>query len=208
MNVGTDGGRVAVLVCLAAILVGCEKHKSATEAMGLTAAMQKPATDEETTGDTGVGENTEPNGEGNEGETEGQPTSGTAHLRLTYNVTPNAEWQPGQSVILYADGRRNPELNQEDIFGAVKFPGTYPRVAGQQFDFNLPDVKVGETILVQGYMCSEGTSDCYPSDKDNPPSCAVPVKIEPNFKPSCQPVYTWTGGSGNGGVLCHATCTP
>lgn len=131
---------------------------------------------------------------------------GDVALSLTFNVTPSDEWEPGPAVLLYADARRNPEINQEDIFHAERFPGVYPRTPEQRFDFTLPDVRVGEKILVQGYMCAEGTTDCYPSDSDNPPSCAAEVRILDRLRPSCQPVFTWTGGEGAGGVLCSAEC--
>ena len=113
-------------------------------------------------------------------------------LELTYNVTPDAAWEPGLPVYLYADARRNPEMYQEDIFAGTQFPGTYPREEGQRFPFVLPDVRAGETIIVQGYICAQGTTDCSPSDRDNPPSCAVKVRILWTFQPSCQPVFTWT----------------
>ena len=128
-----------------------------------------------------------------------------APLTLTYNVTPNGSGSPGEKVILSMDVRRNPNLNQEDIFYRQVFPGTYPRTAGQQFQVMIPDVKGNDTIIVQGYMCSETTGDCYPSDKDNPPSCSVTINIQGN-RPSCQPYFTWTGGDKSGGVVCHTEC--
>ena len=87
-----------------------------------------------------------------------------------------------------------------------RLPGTYPRPSTQVLDFSAPGVKLGEKIIVQGYMCAEGTTDCYPSDRDNPPSCSVTVRVLGGYRPSCQPVFTWTGGSGASGVLCSATC--
>ena len=132
--------------------------------------------------------------------------SGTLPLRVTYNVTPNAEWEPGLNVGLSADARRNPNIGEEDIFAGIQFPGTYPRPSTQVLDFSAPGVKLGEKIIVQGYMCAEGTTDCYPSDRDNPPSCSVTVRVLGGYRPSCQPVFTWTGGSGASGVLCSATC--
>jgi hypothetical protein len=138
------------------------------------------------------------------GNNENQP--GTATLNLTYNVTPNPEWQCGQSVLLYADARRNPNIGEEDIFESIQFPGTYPREANQVLQFNVDNVNVGETIIVQGYICSEEGGDCYPSDRDNPPSCSVEVRILDNFQPSCRPTFTWTGGEENSGVVCQATC--
>jgi len=134
-----------------------------------------------------------------------QPT-GTLPLHVTYNVTPNAEWEPGLNVGLSADARRNPIIGEEDIFVNVRLPGTYPRPSTQVQDFSAPGVKLGETIIVQGYMCAEGTTDCYPSDRDNPPPCSVTVRVLGGYRPSCQPVFTWTGGSGFGGVHCSATC--
>ena len=134
-----------------------------------------------------------------------QPT-GTLPLRVTYNVTPNAEWEPGLNVVLAVDARRNPNINEEDIFAGIQFPGTFPRPSTQVLDFSASGVKLGEKIIVQGYMCAEGTTDCYPSDRDNPPSCSVTVRVLGGYRPSCQPVFTWTGGSGAGGVLCSATC--
>jgi hypothetical protein len=131
---------------------------------------------------------------------------GDVKLSLTYNVTPNPSWQAGQKVVLYADARRNPTIGQEDIFVNVEYPGTHPRTSGQRFDFTLPGVKVGEKVIVQAYMCSELGSDCYPSDKDNPPSCSVEVRILGNLRPSCQPEFTWTGGDGIAGVTCQAQC--
>lgn len=134
-----------------------------------------------------------------------QPT-GTLPLRLTFNVTPNAEWEPGLNVRISADARRNPNINEEDIFARIQVPGTHPRPSTQVLDFSAAGVKLGEKIIVQGYMCAEGTTDCYPSDTDNPPSCSVTVRVLGGYRPSCQPVFTWTGGSGSGGVLCSATC--
>jgi hypothetical protein len=136
----------------------------------------------------------------------GQPPTGTVSLRLTYNVTPDPSWQAGRQVLLSADARRNPAIGQEDIFARAQFPGTYPRTAGQQFTFDVPNVRVGEKIIVQGYMCSAETVDCYPSDKDNPPSCSVEVHVLGNLRTSCEPVFTYTGGSADGGVLCRAEC--
>lgn len=133
------------------------------------------------------------------------PPRGDVPLTLTFNATPSTDWQPGLSVTLAADARRNPAIGQEDIFHSANF-GTRPRAAGQQFAFTLPNVRVGEKILVQGYMCAEGTTDCYPSDRDNPPACAAEVHILGGLRPSCQPVFTWTGGSGSGGVVCRAEC--
>lgn len=135
-----------------------------------------------------------------------KPPTGTLPLLLTYNVTPNPDWQPGLSVFLYSDARRNPEINQEDIFWAEQFPGTYPRTAGQTFNVAIPNVRVGEKIIVQGYICAEGTTDCIPSDKDNPPTCSVEVHVLGNFRAKCQPMFTWTGGDANGNVSCRAEC--
>lgn len=135
-----------------------------------------------------------------------EPPRGNVQLRLTFNPTPDPSWRPGESVTLSADARRTATVGREDIFHSRRFPGTYPRVAGQQFDFTLPNVRVGEKVLVQGYMCSQDETDCYPSDRDNPPSCATEVHILGGLRPSCQPVFTWTGGSGVGGVLCRAEC--
>lgn len=134
--------------------------------------------------------------------------SGDVELTVTFNPTPSPDWQPGSGVLLYVDARRNPEIGQEDIFAGQQFSGVHPRTAAQQFTFTLPGVKVGEKVLVQGYMCAEGTTDCYPSDSDNPPSCAVEVRILGKLRASCEPVFTWTGGSGSGGVLCEASCGP
>jgi hypothetical protein len=131
---------------------------------------------------------------------------GAVPLTLTYNVTPDPAWEPGLGVLLYADARRSPELGREDIFQSVQYPGVYPRVPGQKFDFPLTGVKPGEKIIIQGYMCAQGTTDCYPSDKDNPPSCSVEVHVLGHQRASCSPVFTWTGGSGTGGVLCRAEC--
>ena len=104
------------------------------------------------------------------------------------------------------DARRNPNVGQEDIFARSNY-GQQPRQAGLSFDFPLPSVNPNETILVQGYMCAYGGSgDCYPSDKDNPPSCAAAVRIGPGHLPSCQPVFTWTGGNGPNPVICTAEC--
>lgn len=130
------------------------------------------------------------------------PQQGDVPLTLTYNVTPDPDWNPNVEVFLYANSRRNPNLNEEDYFAVVQFPGTYPREAGQQFDYTIPNVRAGETIIVQGLMCAAGgTGDCYPSDLDNPPTCSVQVEILNNFQPSCQPVFTWTDT-----VVCQATC--
>lgn len=134
-----------------------------------------------------------------------QPT-GTLPLRVTFNVAPNAEWEPGLDVVLAVDARRNPNIGEEDIFAGIQFPGTFPRPSTQLLDFAAPGVKLGEKIIVQGYICAEGTTDCYPSDRDNPPSCSVTVRVLGGYRPSCQPVFTWTGGSGASGVLCSATC--
>lgn len=127
-------------------------------------------------------------------------------LKLTYNVTPNGNWAPGSQVLLSVDARHSAELGKEDIFFRQAFPGSYPRKAGQQFDIVVPGLKPNDVIIVQGYMCAASTSDCYPSDKDNPPSCSVRVTIQAPATPSCQPVFTWTGGDKNGGVICSATC--
>jgi hypothetical protein len=127
-------------------------------------------------------------------------------VKLTFNVTPNGSWQPGKRVFLSVDARRSAEINKEDIFFRQQFPGTYMRGAGQVFEITLPDVKPNETIIVQGYMCAENTSDCYPSDKDNPPPCAALVPIAPPGSARCTPTFTWTGGHLNGGVLCQASC--
>jgi hypothetical protein len=127
-------------------------------------------------------------------------------VKLTYNVTPHPSWAPGQRVVLFVDARRSAELGKEDIFFAQRFPGVYPRGAGQTFEITLPKVKPNETIIVQGYMCSEGTSDCYPSDKDNPPSCGARVPIVPPGSAGCNPTFTWTGGHLGGGVICQASC--
>lgn len=132
--------------------------------------------------------------------------SGRLPLRLTFHVTPNAEWEPGLDVRLSADARRTPDINEEDIFAGVQYPDSYPRPSTQVLDFSVPGVKLGEKIIIQGYMCAEGTTDCYPSDRDNPPSCSVTVRVLGGHRPSCQPVFTWTGGSGASGVLCTATC--
>jgi hypothetical protein len=134
------------------------------------------------------------------------PPQGGANLNLTFNLTPSNDWEPGASLVLYADARRNPNMGQEDVFGAVRYPGTYPRSTTQQLSFTIPGAQPGETVLVQGYMCSDQTSDCYPSDKDNPPSCAAQVPILPDLRPACQPVFTWTGGQSNGAVICTAAC--
>lgn len=134
------------------------------------------------------------------------PPVGTMSVRLTFNPTPNAEWAPGERVLLSADARRNPALNQEDIFFRQVFIGSYPRGGPQMFDVPIPNVRVGEKIIVQGYMCSQDTGDCYPSDKDNPPSCSVEVRVLGGFRPKCQPVFTWSGGTANGGVICTAEC--
>lgn len=131
---------------------------------------------------------------------------GNARMTLTFNPTPDPSWNPGGDVILFADARRNPNLGQEDIFSVERY-GERPRVAGQQLDFTAINVKVGEEIIVQGYMCAAGGStDCYPSDSDNPPSCSVRVRILGGFRPSCRPTFTWSGGSAEGGVLCRAQC--
>jgi hypothetical protein len=135
-----------------------------------------------------------------------QRPTGSMALEPTYNVTPNPGWQPGRSVYLYIDARRNPAPGAEDVFFSQQFPGAYQRAAGQRLSVPIPNVAVGEKIIVQGYMCAEGTTDCYPSDKDNPPSCSVVVHVLGGVRPSCQPVFTWTGGSGTGGVLCSAVC--
>ena len=137
---------------------------------------------------------------------QGDPPTGTVPLRLTYDVTPDPSWSPGSSVLLYADARRNPAIGQEDIFAVQRFPGTYFRMADQHFDFYVQNVRVGEKIIVQGYMCSADTSDCYPSDSDNPPSCSVEVHVLGAFQPSCRPRFTWSGGSAEGRVLCQAEC--
>ena len=137
---------------------------------------------------------------------EAQAPTGPVTMRLTYNVNPHLSWQPGARMFLYADSRRNPNVGQEDIFSAVQLPGTYKRNESYQFDYTANPVRVGEKIIVQGYMCAENTTDCYPSDKDNPPSCSVTVQILGGLRPSCQPVFTWTGGSRDGGVLCRAEC--
>lgn len=131
---------------------------------------------------------------------------GTMPVTLTYNVTPNPAWAPGETVLLSADARRNPAIGQEDVFWRQSFPGTYPRVAGQTFPVAINNVRVGEKIIVQGYMCSQNSTDCYPSDGDNPPSCSVEVHVLGGFRPKCQPVFTWTGGSASGGVICRAEC--
>lgn len=131
---------------------------------------------------------------------------GHMRMTLTFNPTPDPSWNPGVNVILSADARRNPNLGQEDIFSVERY-GERPRVAGQQFDFTAIDVRVGEKIIVQGYMCAAGGStDCYPSDTDNPPSCSVEVRVLGGLRPSCRPVFTWSGGSPEGGVLCRAQC--
>lgn len=127
-------------------------------------------------------------------------------VRLIYNVTPNGSWEPGKKVLLYVDARRSAEIGKEDIFFSQQFPGTYPRSANQNFLVTLPGVKPNETIIVQGYMCAEGTTDCYPSDKDNPPSCSAKVQLLPPGNPSCTPTFTWSGGHLGGGVTCQASC--
>lgn len=134
------------------------------------------------------------------------PVRGDVPLVLTFNVTPDPAWEPGADVTMAADARRSPDLNQEDIFASRRYPGPSPRVAGQRQSLTLTDVRVGEKILVQGYICSDQSSDCYPSDSDNPPSCAAEVHILGGLRASCQPAFTWTGGQGNGGVLCRAEC--
>jgi hypothetical protein len=136
----------------------------------------------------------------------GAPNTGSLSLLLTYNLNPNSGWEPGVSVRLYADARRNPEIGQEDIFQVQAYPGLYPRPSTQRLNFSLNNVRVGEKILVQGYMCSDASSDCYPSDKDNPPSCVAEIRVLGRFRPSCQPSFTWTGGNGNSGVVCSADC--
>jgi len=134
------------------------------------------------------------------------PPVGTMRVRLTFNLNPNPEWAPGELVLLSADARRNPALGQEDIFFRQAFIGAHPRGGPQIFDVPIPGVRAGEKIIVQGYMCSQNTGDCYPSDKDNPPSCSVEVRVLGGFRPKCQPVFTWSGGGANGGVLCSAEC--
>jgi hypothetical protein len=107
-------------------------------------------------------------------------------LRVVFNVTPHPSWAPGKKVLLSVDARRSAELGNEDIFFRQSFPGSYAR--GEAYGFD------------------GGTSDCYPSDKDNPPSCSAQVPIWPHFAAGCQPVFTWSGGDKNGGVLCSAQC--
>jgi hypothetical protein len=131
---------------------------------------------------------------------------GNMRMTLTFNPTPSPAWEPGVPITLDADARRSPEIGREDIFAVERY-GQRPRSGGQLLDFTAVDVRVGEVILVQGYMCAYGGSgDCYPSDKDNPPSCAAAVRVLGGLRPSCSPVFTWTGGSGNGGVSCRAQC--
>jgi len=129
------------------------------------------------------------------------PKEGDVPLTITFNVTPDETWNSGLDVTLSADARRHTEIDQEDRFGYVLYPGTYPRVAGQKLDFTLPDVTVGESIIVQAYICAEGTTACIPSEGSNPPICYTTVPILPGLKPSCQPVFTWTGN-----VTCTADC--
>lgn len=127
-------------------------------------------------------------------------------MDLIYNVTPNADWAAGEMALLSSDARRNPALGQEDIFWRQTFSGAYPRTPAQSFPVAVTNVRVGEKIIIQGYMCAQNTTDCYPSDGDNPPSCSVEVHVLGGFRPSCQPVFTWTGGSASGGVICQASC--
>lgn len=134
------------------------------------------------------------------------PPRGAMPVRLTYNPNPNSAWAPGELVVLSADVRRNPALGQEDIFFRHTPVGSFPRGGPQIFDVSIPGVRAGEKIIVQGYMCSKDSTDCYPSDKDNPPSCSVEVRVLGGFRPKCQPVFTWTGGGASGGVLCSAEC--
>lgn len=128
------------------------------------------------------------------------------NVRPTYNVTPSATWQMGKAVTLAIDARRDPRPGHEDIFFSQQFAGTFPRTAGQTFNVQIPDVRPGERIIVRGYMCAEGTTDCIPSDRDNPPGCGFLIQIHGNSEPSCQPIFTWTGGSAGGGVSCTAGC--
>jgi hypothetical protein len=128
-----------------------------------------------------------------------------AFLTLFFSVRPDPAWAPGELALLSADARRDPAIRREDIFWRQAFPGAYPRAA-QSLAVSIPGVRVGEKIIVQGYMCSQNTTDCYPSDKDNPPSCSVEVHVLGGFRAHCQPVFTWTGGSASGGVTCRAEC--
>jgi hypothetical protein len=173
------------LVLTAGIFVGCERKKAVTEGAAAPASASDAS--------AGVaGELCQ---------------TGDAVVKMKYNITPNAAWEPTvTSVRVYADARRNPNIGEEDIFASIQYPGQYPRQKNQHFELTVPNVTGGETILVQGYICSDGSGDCYPSDHDNPPSCAVAVKIKNNLKPACKPEFTWTGGSGNGGVICRAEC--
>lgn len=134
-----------------------------------------------------------------------QAPVGTASVRLVLNPLPAADWQAGEAVVLSADARRNGNVGQEDIFWRQVF-GSFARGASQTVEAFIHDVRPGEKIIVQAYMCSQVGGDCYPSDKDNPPSCGAEVRILGNLKPSCTPTFTWTGGSAAGGVLCSAGC--
>ncbi len=131
------------------------------------------------------------------------PQQGDVQLKLTYNLTlPGYPLDWGVQA-LYVGARREFGDYENLISFKEHVPATpfsFPREAGQKFDFTLKDVKVGETIIVQGLMCAGNShqQDCSPDDYDSR-ACATEVHILKNLKPSCQPVFTWTD-------ICHATC--
>jgi hypothetical protein len=136
-----------------------------------------------------------------ENEERSSPPRGSVALQLTYNVSPDPAWQPGADVTLGADVRRE----REEPFQSQRYPGPFPRAPQQRMEFIVPDAAVGESVLVQAYMCAGPAGPCVPADEGNPPACAAEVHILPFLRPSCQPAFTWTGGE-SGEVLCRAEC--